>query len=67
MTVWLILIVFTITAPSTPVHVGNFENIQDCANAAKQTTIPVTHPSSAEATYVLLCTPANEEGTTPPS
>lgn len=66
MTVWLILITFTVTAPSTPLHVGNFKTMQSCASAAKQASVPVMHPASAEATYILLCTPANEEGTTPP-
>jgi len=67
MTVWLILITFTVTAPSTPLHVGNFKTVQDCANAAKQASVPVTHPSSAEVQYTFLCTPANEDGTSPPS
>jgi hypothetical protein len=25
------------------------------------------HPATADATYIFLCVPANEEGTTPPS
>ncbi len=67
MTVWLILISFTVTAPSTPLHVGNFKSIQSCTIAAKQASVPVMHPATADATYIFLCVPANEEGTTPPS
>ena len=67
MTVWLILMTFTVTAPSTPLHVGNFKTIQDCENAAHQASIAVKHPSTADVLYIFLCAPADEEGTAPPS
>lgn len=64
MVYWLVFFA-QLSMPIGPMHVGNFQSLGSCQEAAKAAT--VVNPKGLNYAPIYMCIQANEKGTSPPA